>query len=205
MPNRDRFIRPTFFVTAALVVVLLVAEATDSLIGNAGFLAVLVALAGLSFWRGFLAADTLWRSRVRACFVCAVGLLAVVGYFGWRETRTVGELARLIEPIPEISDVTYVPTVAEMLVVQAAVAPAASGPSAAFEPTTQRFWLLKTELSEPEALAFCRAAAGRAGWEVESAGEGMLMLERDAERMLIVVAQNWPLPETKVSYVYRGP
>ncbi|HET6361084.1 MAG TPA: hypothetical protein VFH11_03405 [Gemmatimonadota bacterium] len=128
------------------------------------------------------------------------------GYFGWRETRTVGELTQLIEPVPDIADVTYVPTAAEMLVVQAAVSPeSADERPPGNEPATQRFWLLKTKLSVPEAFAFCKAAARRAGWTVEPQDEGMLILRRGEERMLIVVAQDWPLPETKVSYVYRGP
>ena len=138
--------------------------------------------------------------------LCAIGLIAVSGYFGWRETRTVGELTQLIEPVPDIADVTYVPTAAEMLVVQAAVSPeSADERPPGNEPATQRFWLLKTKLSVREAFAFCKAAARRAGWTVEPQDEGMLMLRRGEERMLIVVAQDWPLPETKVSYVYRGP
>ncbi|NIQ58554.1 MAG: hypothetical protein GWN71_35910, partial [Gammaproteobacteria bacterium] len=53
-PADPKAVRRLLLVTGSIVVALLVAEVTDTVVGNAWLLALLVAMAGMSFYYGFL-------------------------------------------------------------------------------------------------------------------------------------------------------
>lgn len=129
-------LRRLLTIALPLIALLLVAEATDSLIGGAWLLAILTGVAALTFWIGFLAPpwiadhnnpiveffNTYYRVYAQGGFFVMVALIGVAGYFGWREQHTVDDLAVLITPVPEIEAVTYIPSAAELEAMSAGLA-----------------------------------------------------------------------------------
>lgn len=212
-----RAVRRLLMVTVPAVALLLWAQATDTLIGNAWLLALLVAMAGLTFYLGFLSRETarpfFWHYRVsnQAGFIGLLVLIGVAAYFGVRKHHTIEELAALVDPIPRITGVTYVPTeaeVASVLAMARVVSAATEGtdPGAALPaspPGKGRYWLLKTALSEREAVAFYRDEEHHPGWVLSARREGVFVLHRGEERLVVVVGDDWPRPGTRVSYIYR--
>lgn len=198
-------IRRLLVVVAALVLVLLVAEATDTLIGNAGLLAFLTIVAGLCVYVGFFLHRPLFansRRRARTGFVITLLMIGVAGYFGFREKRSMAELARLIDPVPDVTDVTYIPTGPELAAVSAALSSFADGRArpADFTGMTRRFWKLETTLLPAEVMAFYGVEANRGAWSVVAQDEQVLQLRRGPEGMTVFLVDDWD-PGTSVWYI----
>ena len=83
--------------------------------------AFILLLSAAFFWAGFGAAPHPLQYQSRAGFLVTLGLSGFVGYFAWREFRTIADLAELIDPVPEITDVSYIPTSAEVVAVSQAL------------------------------------------------------------------------------------
>jgi hypothetical protein len=178
----------------------------------------LLVLAGVFFWAGFRAPRHSWQYRSRGGFVAMLVLAGFTGYFAWREARTIRALAQLIDPVPEITDVTYVPTAAEVAGISQFLA---TVPGGRFRTTQEErrdfaeraretaeqaeqhrsdYWLMKTALSPDSVFAFYREAAPRRGWTVETDDAPWLFLSRGAERFVLFVTDDFPRPETKILY-----
>ncbi len=181
-----------------------------------GLFIVVVILAAVSFWAGFRAAPHPWQYKSQAGFVVFVGLAVFTGYFGWREHRTVGELARLIDPVPEITDVMYVPTPAEIQAIARAVAvvPGRGAYGLGSTPEQrrhlaeevkaleQRYWTLETKLSPDQIAEFYRDPRHLNGWSLTIDELPWLGFERQPESLTIFVADDWKSPHTEVWYIY---
>lgn len=180
------------------------------------FTLIILGFAAISFWVGFVHPPHALQYKSQAAFLVFVLLAGFVGYFAWRESRTVAELAELIDPVPEITDVTYVPTSAES---EAIARFMASVPydrrigytqderrglaERAAERTTD-YWLIRTALSTDSVLAFYREAASRSGWTTETDEPPWLLLSRADESLVIFASDDFPRPGTKVLYGFTA-
>ena len=181
-----------------------------------GLFILIVGLAAVSFWAGFLARPHAWQYKSQAGFVVFVGLAVFTGYFAWREHRTVKELARLIDPVPEITDVLYVPTPTEVQAIARTVAAVpgegrhglGSTPEQRrhlaedVETLQRRYWKLETKLDSDQVAEFYRNVRHRNGWDLTIDDAPWLGFERHPEALTILVQDDWKSPHTTVWYIY---
>ena len=179
-----------------------------------GLLVFLVAVTALAYLAGYHMDRTILRRLGRVCFFVGLGLVAFTGYFAWREHRTVSELAQVVDPVPRITHVTYVPNPAELQAVARALA---ATPGRTFTGNTQeerratarrmetlhaRYWLLKTELSAEEVMSFYADSRHRRGWNIRTQKGSWITMEGAAGSLTIFAAQDWT--GTRVIYIYNG-
>ena len=173
---------------------------------------VFVLLAAAFFWAGFLCRRHPLQHHSQAGFAMMLVLAGVAGYFAWREARTIGELAQRIDPVPEITDVTYIPSAAEMggMARVLATIPGSGrfGSTQAqrrdfAERVEQRktdYWLIKTALSPEDVFAFYRVSAPHRGWTIETDEPPTLLLARDAEHLALFVTDGFPGSGAEILY-----
>ena len=166
------------------------------------------------FYAGFLAKrlPTGWTYRTRGGFVVMVLLTLFAGYFDWKDYNALKEIAAIIEPVPEITGITRVPSPAELQAVSAALA---AVPGRGRFGTTQeqrreldretrelraRYWIVETKLSGEEVFEFYRAPEHRSGWTLVSDQPPYLELERGSARLTLFVSESWTTG--KVLYIY---
>jgi hypothetical protein len=179
-----------------------------------GPLVFLVVVTILAYISGYHMDRSAFRRLGQACFFVGLGLVAFTGYFAWREHKTVSELARIVEPIPRITDVTYVPSPVELQAVARALAAA---PGRTFTGNTQeerratarkienihnRYWLFRTELRSEEVMNFYREPEHRQGWNVKTQTGSWIMLEGTVGSLTIFAADDLPSRGTRVIYIY---
>lgn len=181
-----------------------------------GLLLLVLALAAIAFWAGFRAAPHPWQYKSQAAFVVLVGLAVFTGYFAWREHRALRELSLVIDPVPEITDVMYVPTSAEIQAIARGVAAVpgeghgglGSTPDQrrAFAESVDgldgRYWKLETKLSPDRVAEFYRDASHRNGWDLTIDELPWLGLVRGNEALTIFVQDDWKSPHTTIWYIY---
>ena len=124
----------------------------------------------------------------------------------------IGELAELIDPIPDITDVTYVPTSAEVAAVSQFLAVV---PGRGHAGTTQEerrnlaervserhteYWLINTTLRSDSVFSFYRDAAARRGWEIKSENPPWLYLARGSETLSLFVSDDAQRSGTRILY-----
>lgn len=129
--------------------------------------------------------------------------IGLVGYFGVREKQAVSELARIIDPVPEITDVLYLPTGGELQAISNALSTISreSGQGPDFSDMTQRYWKLETKLSREEVMSFYELESHRRGWSVVTQDRKYLQLRRERERLIVFLPDDWS-PETSVWYIF---
>jgi uncharacterized membrane protein YfcA len=181
-----------------------------------GVLLFLVAATALALFGILHSRPSLFRRWAQGSFVAGLGLIAFTSYFAWREHQTVSELARLVDPIPEITEVTYVPTPAELQAVAGALAATPgttrTGDTQADRRETarrigtvqSRYWLLKTSLGPQDVVEFYAAPEHRSGWDIASQDESWIIMNGAAGRLIIFTTTDWPRPGTQVLYMYDG-
>ena len=174
--------------------------------------AFILLLSAAFFWAGFRAVPHPLQYQSRAGFVVTLGLTGFAGYFAWREFRTIADLTELIDPVPEITDVSYVPTSAEVAAVSRALAAVPGtgqfgttqqGRQELAERTGERrtdYWLVVTALSTDSVIAFYRELAPRRGWTVDTDTPPWLILSQDSVRLTLFVRDEFPRPGSKVLY-----
>lgn len=181
-----------------------------------GLFVLVIILAAVSYWAGFRAPPHPWQYKSQAGFAVFVGLAIFTGYFAWREHRTVTELARLIDPVPEITDVMHVPTPTEVQAIARAVAAVpgegrhglGSTPeqrrhlAEEVEKLEQRYWKLETKLSPDQIAEFYRDSRHLNGWRLTIDDAPWLGFERQPETLTIFVHDNWKSSDTGVWYIY---
>jgi hypothetical protein len=172
----------------------------------------LLVLAVVFFWAGYRAPPHPLQYRSRAGFFICLALAGFTGYFAWRETRTIGELAALIDPIPEITGITYVPTSTEAATVAQFMAATPGRGRLGTTPEARRdlaervserrteYWLIKTSLRSDSVFAFYRDAAARRGWTIETDSPPWLYLARGAETLVLFVTADTPQPGSRILY-----
>ena len=181
-----------------------------------GLLVFLIIVTVLAFFAGFRMDRTIFRCLGQASFFVGLGLVAFTGYFVWREHRTIGELAQLVDPVPKIIDVTYAPNPIELQAVARALA---AVPGRTITGNTQedrratarrietlhtRYWLLKTELQAEEVMSFYGQPQHRQGWNVKTQEGSWITLEGTAGSLTIFATEDWPRSGTRVIYIYKG-
>ena len=158
-------------------------------------LAVLVLLAAASFWAGFRAPPHPLQYLSVVGVAVFLGLAGFTAYFAQRELQTLDELAVLIAPVPEITDVTYVPTVEET----AAIALLSGQPA----DRDQDYWIVETRL-EPDAVrAHYRRAGPRKGWRVEESLPNWLVLSKGREQLSVFTTELRRGSGSKVLHMLR--
>ena len=169
-------------------------------------------LSAAFFWAGFKAPKHPLQYQSQAGFVVALALAGFTGYFAWRESRTVAELAEFLDPVPGITDVSYVPTSDEVATLSQALAPPRSserpgaipgGPDQPTDETGQQhtdYWLLKTSLPPDSVLVFYRRSAPQRGWTVDRDTPPWLFLSQDSLRMVLFVGDESPRAGSRVLY-----
>ena len=177
-------------------------------------LLLLLVLAALFFWSGYRAPHHPVQYRSRAGLFVCLALAGFVGYFAWQEARSLGELTKLIDPVPGITDVMYVPTSAEVAAVSKFIA---AVPGQGRAGTTQEdrrnlaervserrseYWLINSTLQYDPVFSFYRDAAARKGWTIESDNPPWLNLARGTEKLTLFVTDDSPPPGTRILYQF---
>ena len=181
-----------------------------------GLFILTVVLAAVSFWAGFVAPSHPWQHKSQAGFVVFVGLALFTGYFAWREHQAVRELARVIAPVPEITDVSYVPNPAEVQAIARAAAAVPGEGHAGLGTTPEqrrefaesvqglegRYWKLETTLTPDQVAEFYRNQDHWNGWSPTIDEPPWLGFERQGESLTILVQDEWKSTHTRVWYIY---
>jgi len=176
--------------------------------------ALILALCTAFFWAGFKAPRHPLRYQSQAGFVVTLCLAGFTGYFDWRESQTLADLADHIDPVPGITDVSYVPTSGEVAALSQvlAAAPSSGRLGATQEERRQLadearqqhtdYWLVKTALFSDSVLAFYRERGPRRGWTVETDSRPWLILSSESGRLVLFVSDESPRPGSKVMYSF---
>lgn len=172
----------------------------------------LLTLGGALFWAGFLRPPFVFRHRARVGFFACLVLAGVSGYFALRAKRTVGELAEFIDPVPEITDITYVPTAAETQTLSRFLAAVPGTTRFGSTPSERRdlaermeerrtdYWILKTALPADSVFSFYRDVAPRRGWRIRTDDPPWMLLDRGDDNLVLFVTDDFPRPGIKVLY-----
>jgi hypothetical protein len=135
-------------------------------------------------------------------------------YFGRREFRAVDELTALIEPVPEVVGVLYVPTGGEIQVIARATEriPGSSRAGTTHaerqrfadnaEGIRTRYWRLDTTLSSELIMGFYRDQGNRLEWEIGADSEPFLTLKRGSETLIIYTRHDRLRAITEVWYLH---
>ncbi len=177
--------------------------------------AVCAGLCVLNAYLGFVRPPQLFRHYAQTGAVVFFFLAIFIAYFGWREIRAVHELAELIDPVPEVVSILYVPTAGE---IQAIAKTMAAVPGTARTGTTRtereqlaknvggmraRYWRLDTTLSPGEVISFYREQSNRRDWKTVADAPPFLTLNRGAETLMIYTSRDRLRSRTEVWYTYR--
>jgi hypothetical protein len=158
-------------------------------------LVLLLLLAGASFWAGFRAPPHPLQYLSVTGFMVILGLAGITAYFAQRELHTIEELEALITPVPEITDVTYVPTVRET----AAIALLSGQPAE----RDQEYWIVETRLGPDSVRGHYRRAGPRDGWRVQEDLPNWLVLSRGEAQLSVFMTELRRGPGTKVLHMLR--
>ena len=173
---------------------------------------LLLVLTAVFFWAGYRAPPHALQFRSRAGFFICMTLAGFAVYFAWREVRTIGELTEIIDPVPSMTDVTYVPTSAEVAAVAQFLA-AVPGRGALGTTQEERrdlaeqvserrieYWIIKTDLESDSVFAFYKDTAPRRGWTIETNDPPWLFFARGSETLVLFVTDDFPRPGTRILY-----
>lgn len=177
--------------------------------------AVCAGLCVLNVYLGFVRPPQLFRHYAQTGAVVFFFLAIFTAYFGWREIRAVDELAELIDPVPEVVSILYVPGPGEMQAIANAMA---AVPGTTRTGNTQaerqrlaknvdgmrtRYWRLDTTLSPGAVISFYRDRSHRRDWEMVADAPPFLSLKRGAESLMIYTSRDRLRSRTEVWYTYR--
>ncbi len=177
--------------------------------------AVCAGLCALNVYLGFVRPPQMLRRYPQTAAIVFFFLTIFIAYFGWREIRAVDELAALIDPVPEVVSVLYVPTPGEMQAIAKAMAAAPgttrTGNTQAerqqlakkVEGVRSRYWRLDTTLSPGAVISFYRDQSHRRDWEMMADAPPFLSLKRGAETLMIYTSRDRLRSKTEVWYTYR--
>lgn len=71
----------------------------------------LILMVALSFWAGFISKPHAGQYKSKAGFVIFIALMIFTSFYTYKENKTIDELYTLIEPLPETTEVNFIPTV----------------------------------------------------------------------------------------------
>lgn len=177
--------------------------------------AICAVLCILNFYLGFVRPPIVLRRYPQTAAIVFFFLTLFSAYFGWRELRSVDELAALIDPVPEVVAVLYVPTPGEMQTIANAMA-ATPGTTPTgntrderrqfaknVEDVRTRHWRLDTTMSPDSVIGFYRQQTHRRDWEITSDSPPFLSLERGVETLMIYTSRDRLRSITEVWYMYK--
>jgi hypothetical protein len=171
-------------------------------------------LCALNIYLGFVRPTRVLRHYAQTGAIVFFLLALFSAYFGWREFRAVDELAALIQPVPEVVGVLYVPTAGEIRVMARAMEriPGSSraGTTQAerqrFADNTEgirtRYWRLDTTLSSESVMAFYRDQRNRPKWEISTDSEPSLTLKSGSETLIIYTRHDRLRSVTEVWFLH---
>lgn len=175
----------------------------------------MLVMSALFFWAGYLTPPPRpYQYRLRSAFYIFLALACFSGYFALREAHTIGELAELIEPVADITDVTYIPTSAEVAAISKFMAVAPSGRrmrttreerrklSDEADTRSSEYWLISTALAPDQVFAFYRKTADLRGWTIVQDNPPWLRLVRDSMTLALYVTDDRPGSGARVLYSF---
>lgn len=174
--------------------------------------AALLAFSILFFWAGFRAPPHALQHQSKAGFFLFSALVVFSSYFGFREATALSDLRAVIDPVPNVTDVSYVPSRAEASGISDFIAALpAEGRMGTAEESRRRlaeaskdrntdYWIIKTTLSPDAVVGFYRDAGLRRGWALESESSPFLFLARGSSRLAIFVSDQSPGAGSRVLY-----
>lgn len=128
---------------------------------------------GYLFW-------SFMRGRNRGGFLFGLAILLPLAIFAlWQASRVESQVAEIVQPYPNLTETIWVPDV--------------DGDA------NSDTYLIKTEDSVGDVLAFYAIPEHRRGWQNVAETEGMLQLQRDGQTLFIVATSE--LQETTVAYL----
>lgn len=177
--------------------------------------AVCAGLCVLNVYLGFVRPSQVFRRYPQTGAIVFFLLTIFSAYFGWREFRAVDELAALIDPVPEVVAVLYVPTPGEMQSIAIAMAAVPgttrSGNTQAerrqlaknVESLRARHWRLDTAMSPDSVISFYREQRHRRDWQIASDSPPFLTLKRGMESLMIYTSHDRLRSIKEVWYMYK--
>lgn len=157
-----------------------------------------LSLAALSYWAGFKAAPHPAQYLSKSGFFVFLALALFSSYFAYREHSTISELGQIIEPVPGITEVTYIPTQPELSAITTigtyATPPQQKDSVPKHDYSSQnhqpRYWMVTTSLPMNAVIDFYRDTASKTGWEIKQAALPWMRFARKNERLSIFISAN---------------
>lgn len=157
-----------------------------------------LSLAAISYWAGFKAAPHPAQYLSKSGFFVFLALSLFSSYFAYREHSTISELEQIIEPVPGITEVTYIPgdkeRAAVTTIAQLATPPYKKNDSprpVSPQPDYQsRYWMVTTSLPINSVIDFYRDRASKTGWKIEQVSQPWMRFTRNNEQLSIYISAN---------------
>jgi hypothetical protein len=160
------------------------------------------------YWAGFKAKPHPGQYKSQAGFFIFIFLALFSSYFALRELSTIDDLAGIIDLVPNITDVSYIPSKSEVATISSSV-------SAAIPPhknekhqqlddsLSQRktdYWLVKSTLSANTVIEFYQHNAQNKGWILEKETLPWMMFSRGMDKLSIYISDDNAGTGSKVLY-----
>ena len=167
-----------------------------------------LAFAAMSYWAGFKTKPHPLQHQSQAGFFIFIFLAIFSGYFALSEFSAIDKLAEIIEPVPYISDVSYIPTKSEAStvssIVSTAIPPHAKDAHRQLDDSLRQrktdYWLVKSTLSTNTIIEFYQHNAQNKGWILEKETLPWMMFSRGMDKLSIYISDDNPGTGSKILY-----
>ena len=157
-----------------------------------------LALAAISYWAGFKAEPHPVQYHSQVGFFIFVLMAVFASYFATRNFSAIGELSAIIDPVPEITEVSYIPTKSEASAISnmlGTTTPPHNKDSQLqlnklIHERRTEYWSVTTPLPASSILKFYRDNAHKKGWTVKNESLPWLMFTRGPEKLSIYISDN---------------
>lgn len=127
-------------------------------------LAVLLAVAAVMGYFGFVRPDPVRARQLRVGFLIALGLAGLPGFVLWKDYFAVDEIAAVIQPFPGVPRATYV----------------------SWTSGEDLYWIVRTPAPPPDVQRFYAQETHRPGWSLVDENAAMMVLEREGRRLTLL-------------------
>ena len=169
---------------------------------------VFLAFAAMSYWAGFKAKPHPAQYKSQAGFFVFIFLALFSSYFALRELSTIDELAEIIDLVPNITDVSYIPSKSEVAtissIVSAATPPHKNEKHQQLDDSLRQrqtdYWLAKSTLPANSVVEFYQHNAQNKGWILEKETLPWMMFSRGMDKLSIYISDDNPGTGSKILY-----
>jgi len=155
-----------------------------------------VVLAAISYWAGFRAKPHPLQYKSQAGFFIFILLAIFAGYFTVREFSAIDELSVIIDPVPGITEVIYIPSNSEASAVTSLLStvtpPHNKDAQLQLEELIHErqseYWSVTTSLPASSVLKFYRDNARKKGWTINNDRLPWLIFSRGPEKLSIYIS-----------------